>query len=99
MADRKWTRSEIENLFQTNDEFAKRCILKLFDRQTMDEQRSETTKYNNRIGVRPNDAYALSELAVFVKNRGYLTAKQLMWVRRKFAKYVGQLTDIANGKR
>lgn len=94
----KWSREKIDELWNTNDLFVCMSLVKLFEYQTRDEQASETTKYHNNVGVRPNDAYILSEFAKFYQNKGYLSFKQIYYARRKFAKYTGQLTRIANGK-
>jgi hypothetical protein len=93
-----WTRGQIETLFATNDEFVKRSVVKLFEYQTSDEQRTEQTIHHNRVGVRPNDAFVLSQLATFAITKGFLSPKQTNWARRRFKKYVGQLHRIANHK-
>lgn len=93
-----WSREKIAELFATNDVFVYRSLVKLFEYQTRDEQLSEMTKWHNNVGVRPNDAYMLAQLVRFYQAKGFLTPKQVMYARKKFAKYIGQLTRIANGK-
>lgn len=75
-----------------------RGILAIYDRQTADEQASETTSHDNGIGFNGVDASFLSSLAKQVRNRGFLTPTQLTFARKKMAKYAGQLLRIAEGR-
>lgn len=95
---RCWHKEEIQNLIKTNDKMVQRSLLKLYECQTEDEKTSKLTKEENGIGFNEFDSYVLSDIAEFCIKTGFLTAKQIQFVRRKIYKYAGQLTKIANGE-
>ena len=45
-----WTREEIEQLINTNDRMVERSMVVLWERQTRDEQASQTTNHHNGMG-------------------------------------------------
>lgn len=96
---RKWTRQEIALLIDSNPEFRKRALLKLYSRQTADEQNTGTVNRQNGRGFRSCDARILTSLSKFCESRRFLTTKQDAILLRKLPVYTGQLTDIANFKR
>ena len=95
-----YTAEDITKLMDTNDYFVCACLSKLYDRQTADEQRSQSTKHHNGRGFNAVDAKFLSSLAIQVrinKTKGtILTPKQLQYARKCLRKYVNQLVEIAN---
>ncbi len=70
------------------------ALLALYARQTIDEQQSKGTSYQNAIGFNAFDAPILSNVVSFYKDRGYLTTKQINMVRLKMKKYAGQLSEM-----
>lgn len=50
MAQKTWTRTEIETLINTNDRAVERAMVAIWERQTRDEQATETTRHHNGIG-------------------------------------------------
>jgi hypothetical protein len=99
------TKAEIINLLRTNDRAIARALVVLADRQTADEQVSETTKYNNGRGFRPCNAHMGTSMAKFYKARGYLSPKQVAYWRAKMKTgqmrieiYAGQLLEAAQAK-
>jgi hypothetical protein len=93
-------------LLESNDKAVARALIVLRNNQTADEQRSETTKYNNGIGVRPCHATMVTSLAAFYEKRGYLSPKQLAWCRIKdksgtprLGIYWRQLAEAAEAKK
>ena len=93
-----WTAEEIKELINTNNAFVARSLVKLFERQTADEQNSEMTKYQNKMGFSAFDADILSSMAKQFQRYGKLTEKQTVVARRRLQKYTKQLTRIANGE-
>lgn len=94
------------NLLESNDKAVARALIVLKNNQTADEQRSESTKYNNGIGVRPCHAVMVTNLAKFYEARGYLSPKQLAWCRIKdkngtsrLGIYWRQLAEAAEAKK
>ena len=93
---RIWTEVEIKELVQSNDTVLYRALLKLYECQTLDEQRSSQTKVVNGKGFNSVDAKFLSSVAEGLKRYGRLTDKQKAVTRKKLIKYTKQLTNLAN---
>lgn len=93
---KKWTKEEIKNLLDTNPAFVGRAIVKIYERQTSEEQSNGATIKNNGVGFNGLDASLLTDFAKFFKHAGFLTPKQLAIGRNKIKKYAGQLVEIAN---
>jgi len=96
MEQKVWTKAEILDLVATNVTFTGRCLQKLYARQTTDEQESRTTHHSNGRGFNAIDAEVMTGIAIWYREKGFLTSKQLLVVRRKLTKYVGQLLEEAN---
>jgi len=93
---RIWTIEEIKNLLLNNNLFVCKATVKIFEKQTEDEQAADGTSYSNGIGFNGVDAFIMSRFAKFYMDKGYLTTKQLAIAKRKIQKYAKQLTTIAN---
>src|ERR1019366_9001622 len=72
-----------------------KMLQKLFERQTVDEQSAEFTKYVNGRGFNGADANVLSDIAKKSIQYQNLTVKQAALVARRLKKYAGQLEEIA----
>lgn len=92
-----WTKEELRDLIATNDEFATRCLLRLYERQTKEEQQVGDTRLFNAKGFTAWDAQLLSSLAEQRQKGGRLTEKQFVLLRAKLQKYLKQLLEVANG--
>lgn len=82
-----------------------RALAHLKNRQTQDEIYSQNTKYHNKMGFTPADAFMGTSMAEFYSRRGYLSPKQCAyWLRRnkkgipRLAKYWKQLDEEAQKK-
>lgn len=93
---RIWTEEEIKNLVQTNDKVLYGALKNLYACQTADEQSMGETNCKNGAGFNGVDAPILTSISQFLINRGYLTDKQKVLVRKKLVKYNKQLTKLAN---
>lgn len=82
----------------SNDAWLMRGVVAIYNRQTADEQSSETTSHDNGIGFNGLDAPLLSSFAKQITARGFLTPKQLTFARKKMVKYAGQLLRIAQDR-
>lgn len=98
MQNKTWTRAQIENLLNERNEAVERGIVALFQRQTEDEQVSETTNHNNNRGFCGWAARNGTYYAKWVLSNRHLTGKHLDKARKIALHHAGQLTDIANGK-
>lgn len=94
--DRIWTQEDIKRLLETKPEFVKRSLLKIYDRQINFEKKTKQTRVYNGRGFNKPDGYKLSSFAEFYIRNGYLTDKQVYFVKRRLIKYSNQLTEIAN---
>jgi len=99
------TAAAIREKLMTDDKWLARAIVALNDRQTVDEQRDETTKYHNEKGFRPAHAKRGTGMAEFYIKRGYLTPKQTAWWRAvtpsgksRIEIYANQLLKVATEK-
>ena len=61
----------------TNPAWAQRAIVKLWERQTADEQAAQTTGHDNGIGFNGTDAFILSSFAEQINKGRTLSPKQL----------------------
>lgn len=101
-----WTKDKIINLLECNDVAVGRALLRLYERQTFDEQQVQDTKHRNNKGFRPCHAYMGTVMAEFFKNKGYLTPKQAAYWRVRDKKgnmrigiYAGQLLECIGGSK
>lgn len=75
----------------TNPAWAQRAIVKLWERQTADEQSAKTTGHDNGIGFNGTDAFILSSFAEQIKKGRTLSVKQLAIAFKKLPKYTRQI--------
>lgn len=91
-----WTKDEIRKLLETNDKMVVRSLLKLYQRQEIDEINSKETIHSNGIGFNAYDAPYLTAIAKYYLKTNRIYISDLKRVRKKLIKYSGQLTKIAN---
>jgi len=98
------TGTDIVNLLRSNDKAIARALIVLKDRQTEDEQRSESTRHLNGRGFRPCHARMGVSMAKFYERNGYLSPKQLAYWRKegkegmRISIYWRQLLEAAKEK-
>jgi len=94
-----WDKDEVLALIERSNEATGRALWCLYERQTDDEQASNTTRDNNGVGFNGRDAEFLSSIAKRLPNYGFkLTERQLPHVRRKLRKYTRQLLEVIEAK-
>jgi hypothetical protein len=93
-----WTREDIATLLTTNDRAVERAMVAIWERQTQDEQSTETTRHSNGVGFSGWTARSGTYYARWVQGGRGLTGKHLDKARRIALHHAGQLTAIANGK-
>lgn len=99
------TKESIVTLLKTRDVAVARALVALKNRQTLDEQATDTTTHRNGMGFRPCDAYMGTEMAKFYESKGFLTERQLSFWRSptksgkmRIEIYANQLLSIAKAK-
>ena len=96
--------TDIVNLLRTNDKAIARALIVLKDRQTADEQASESTRHLNGRGFRPCHARMGVSMAKFYERNGYLSPKQIAYWRKegkegmRISIYWRQLLEAAKDK-
>lgn len=99
------TKQEIVQLLATNDKAVARALVVLNERQTTDEQRSQSTRVHNGRGFKPCHARMGTSMAQFYQRNKYLSPKQLAYWRKldkrgtmRIACYWQQLLEAAQTK-
>lgn len=92
------TKEFIKGMLLSNPNWLMRGIVAIFEKQTWDEQQTETTKEHNGVGFNGVDAELLSSFAKQIKAGRTLSTKQLHFAQKKMPKYAGQLLQIAKEK-
>ena len=98
MAQKTWTRTEIEALINTNDRAVERAMVAIWERQTADEQETQDTRHHNGIGFSGWTAKSGTYFARWVQSGRTLSGKHLVKARKIALHHAGQLTRIANGE-
>lgn len=88
----------VRDKLATDNEWLVRGMVALYNRQTEDEKAAEGTKYLNRRGFNSADSEILTSFAKQWIARNWLSDKQMGILKRKMAKYAGQLARIARGE-
>ena len=88
------TKDFIKNQLATNPTWAVKALVKIYERQTIDEQNSQMTKENNGIGFNGLDANILSSFAEQVNKGRNLSVKQMTIVYKKMPRYWKQVASL-----
>ena len=84
----------IKQKMSTSDKWLLRGLLAIYDYQTEQEKCVDSTLNNNGVGFSAFDAEFLSSVA----KRGFISPRQLPYVRKSMIKYAGQLVRVAEKK-
>lgn len=92
------TKEQVKELLSTNDRAVVRALAVLFSYQTANERVVERTHHQNGRGFNHADARVMSSMAKFAERAGFLTAKQLAYLRKgnRIYKYANQIAEHAN---
>lgn len=89
--NRPTTKDELLECINSDANWVVGALVTLYQKQTMEEQAVKGTWHQNNEGFNAVDAGVMSNMAQFYERRGYLTDKQIHYVRRKLRKYLAQL--------
>jgi hypothetical protein len=92
---KQWNKASIQDLVRTNDRAAVKALLTVYRNQTDEEQAARVTRENNGVGFTGVDSGILSAFAEQVRDRGFLSPKQMAILRNKIVKYWRQLLAAA----
>lgn len=90
------TRDYVKKQLATNNLWATTALLKIFNFQTLEEQKYEVTKQNNGIGFTGVDAEILSSFAKQFSTKKYLSEKQMRILFKRMPKYWMQIIKISD---
>ncbi len=88
------TKDFIKNQLATNPTWAVKALVKIYERQTIDEQNSQATKENSGVGFNGLDANILSSFAEQVNKGRNLSVKQMTIVYKKMPRYWKQVASL-----
>jgi hypothetical protein len=89
-----WTREAVLDLLDRSDKAVVQALKTLAARQTTDELETKTTKIRNGRGFNARDAALLTDIASKLpRYNDHMTPRQLLLVRGRIRKYVGQLLE------
>ncbi len=91
----KYSKEDIAAKLQSDEKWLARGIIAIFNRQTEDEQSSETTNRNNAKGFTGCDAKFGSSLAKKLLKGYTLSPKQIEAAKNMMPKYAGQLYKVS----
>ena len=98
MAQKTWTRKEIDHLLKNNSRAVQRAMIVLYNRQTADEQSTETTRHHNGIGFSHWAARSGTYYANWVLKGRRLSGRHLEKARKIALHHSRQLVEEANNK-
>lgn len=79
----QWDRESIVALLERNDAAVGRALVVLFNRQTVTEQMTESTREFNGRGFTGFDGKIGASMAKFYLRSGFLTPKQIAYWRKR----------------
>lgn len=93
--DKVWTRADVVAMLNGSPAAVERALITLFERQTSDEQQTDTTRHENGRGFSAADAGLFSFYAKQIQDGKHLRPGQLNRCRRngRIQRYTGQLLE------
>lgn len=86
----------VKGKLSTDPVWAKHALLKIYEFQTQEEQRSKDTRFNNGVGFNGVDGRILSSLASQLQKKRTLSDKQMVIVFKKMPRYWMQVVKISD---
>lgn len=89
-----YTIEQVKHKLGTDQKWVERAIIKLFERQTADEQRTDQTRVTNHRGFTHGDARRLSKAAKWIQSGRPLTGVHLNKAFKSVPKYARQVLEM-----
>jgi len=89
----------IQSKLNTNDRWMYTALIRLYSKQTLEEQTFDESLEINNQGFSSADAELLSSYAKQYESKKFLTPKQKHWCRTKILKYWEQIWNISDQER
>lgn len=90
------TKTFIKKMLGTDPDWAKKALIRIYERQTDSEQAAEATHDNNSVGFTGIDGKILTSFAKFLQKTKFLTPKQMNIVFKKMPKYWNQILEVSD---
>ena len=84
----------IKERITTDDEFAIKCMLKIFSFQTEEEKVEDKSTKWNRVGFNGVDGQFLSSVSNQYIKKGKISVKQIKAMKKCMVKYAGQIDKL-----
>ena len=88
-----YTKEFIQQQLTSNPKWVERSLIKLYERQTRDEQTTRETSNSNGVGFNKSDSRYLSYCSQWVLSGRSLSGNHLIKCGVKLQKYWGQILD------
>lgn len=95
MKTKKETISYFKEKLASDEKWALRGLLRIYQYQTDHEKAIEQTNEYNGVGFTGADSNILSSFAKQYSSRGFLTEKQMFILKKRIPKYAGQLYNVS----
>ena len=99
----KITKKEVKEFVKgklgTDRMWAIKALLKIFEFQTLEEQKSKDTIYHNGVGFNGVDGEILSSFALQFQKKKFLSDKQMTTLFKMMPKYWSQVVKISDEKK
>jgi hypothetical protein len=89
-----YTIEQVRQKLSTDQRWVERAIVKLFERQTSDEQRTDQTRVTNHRGFTHGDARRLSKAAKWIQSGRPLSGFHLQHAFKSVPKYARQVLEM-----
>jgi hypothetical protein len=92
----KEIKAYVKEKLSTNDIWAQKALLLIMSRQLPEEQRTDRTVFVNNMGFTGFDAPMLTSFAKQLRDRKFLSPKQMTILKKTIAKYWQQVIDASD---
>ena len=86
----------VQNKLRTRDAWALHALEVIMSKQTVEEQRADRTVFHNNVGFSGHDSPLLSSFAKQYRDKKWLSAKQMIVLKKTISKYWSQIIDNSN---
>lgn len=92
----EFEKAVLRRLLSTNDAWAKRALVRIYNAQTCDEKQCGETMHENGVGFTGTDARLLTQIAKWYVEKNFIGAGYMQIVHQKMPKYAGQIFDLSD---
>jgi hypothetical protein len=93
---RSMIKDYVKNKIMNDERWLFKSLLTIYKYQTAEEKAVEHTRYHNCVGFTGTDAPFLSSLAVQLRDRGSLSVKQKIQLKKMMPKYWKQIVEVSD---